>query len=112
MRFLVLIATALFIPAASAATLADARQAWEARNYAEAFQAASFLADEDKTGEALYIVSRIHDDGYGVVRPNKEYALELLREAADRGYPIALSVLGMVYFDGDGVERSVETAKQ
>lgn len=111
MRFLVLIALSLLVPTASAATLADAHRAWEARSYAEAFQAASFVADEDKTGEALYIISRIHDDGYGVVERNKEYALELLRQSADRGYPVALSVLGMAYFDGDGVERNVETAK-
>lgn len=112
MRFSFLIALALFAPAAAAATLADAHRAWEARNYAEAFQAASAVADEDKTGEALYIVSRIHKEGFGVVKRNEEYALELLREAADRGYPVALSVLGMAYFDGDGVERNVETAKQ
>lgn len=112
MRFLFLAALAHLVPAAYATTLADAHRAWEARSYAEAFQAASFVADEDKTGEALYIISRIHDGGYGVVPRNEEYALELLRQAVDRGYPIALSVLGMAYFDGDGVERNVETAKQ
>lgn len=112
MRFVALFAFALLTSAAQAATLADARNAWEARNYAEAFQAASVVADQDKTGEALYILSRVHKEGYGVVKRNSEYALELLQQAVSRGHAPAIGTLGMAYFDGDGVEKNIETAKQ
>lgn len=118
MRWIAAIVSTLIILSASAAAGAEtsgagaARAAYEARDYAQAFRLASDLEGTDKTGEALYILSRIYKESFGVTPRNEAKALDLLRRAADKGHPPALSTLGMVYFDGDGVEKNIETAKQ
>ncbi|MEQ1864313.1 MAG: tetratricopeptide repeat protein [Micropepsaceae bacterium] len=112
MRFVLALAFALLLPAAHASTLAEARNAYEAGNYAEAIRLATEAEPTDKTGEALLILSWIYRNGRGGVPSDQGKALELMRRAADMGHAPAMGALGMIYFDGDGVEKNIETARQ
>lgn len=103
---------ALVATAAHAATVREAHDAYVAGNYAEALRLATEAEPADKTGEALLILSWIHKNGMAGIDRDEEKALELTRRAADKGYPPAMSTLGMAYFEGEGVEKNIETAKQ
>ncbi|NEX93665.1 tetratricopeptide repeat protein [Caulobacter sp. 17J65-9] len=92
--------------------LAQARAAFEQRDFKTAYARYSALTASPYGAEAAFVLSVIVKDGYGVVRADPAQALVLLRRAADGGEPRAIGTLGMAYLEGDGVPQSLEEAKR
>lgn len=95
-----------------AGELAQARAAFEQHHFDAAYARYSALTESPYGAEAAFVLSVITKDGYGVVPPDPERALTLLRQAADGGEPRAIGALGIVYFAGEGVPQNVEEAKR
>ena len=84
--------------------LASGIAAFEAKEFAKAFQFLSPLADAGNA-RAQYRLAVMYQNGLGHVR-NEMMALKWMRAAAEQGLAGSQMTLGMLYEQGIGVEKN------
>jgi len=88
----------------------DGLEAYEAQNYKEAFALFSEASQKYNYSVATHYVGAMYYAGLGVDK-NLNLAIELFTDAANNNMPDSHYNLGLLYYNGEGVERSFEKAE-
>lgn len=102
-----IVLAALSAPAFTA-DLTTAAAAWQAEDFATAYEELKAqAANED--ADALFLIGLMHDRGLGVPR-NKEEAFFWYRAAAALGHEVSRSAIGSMHLLGSGAPKNDERA--
>ncbi|MBO4521522.1 MAG: sel1 repeat family protein [Alphaproteobacteria bacterium] len=91
------------------ATLKEALEALEERDYPFALEELNRLINQEKNAEACYHLGRMYYDGLGLEQ-NEETAMKYFFQAAQQGNEKAALKVGNAYYLGEGVEKSAQEA--
>ena len=81
-----------------------------AEDYVEAFKWYT-MAAESGNSDAMNIIARYYDEGWGDIEENNREAFNWYKKAADAGSTEAYYNLGICYYNGEGVLRDYEQAE-
>lgn len=65
---------------------------------------------ESGDGKALYDLGHLHDIGYDTIPIDSALSTDLYRRSALKGYAPAMNILGFRFFNGEFVERNIDSA--
>lgn len=103
-----IVVLALLTAPAWAGDLTTAAAAWQAEDFAKAYEELKVQA-ADQDADALFLIGLMHDRGLGVPR-NKDEAFFWYRAAAALGHEVSRSAIGSMHLLGSGAPKNNERA--